>query len=253
MSDSSPSISGERSSENDTRLIKDIALQAGGVVVGVSNIEDWAEFVPVGYRPDDYLPSAKSVVVVGAKGPTSGAWRCPDSRVIEVNGYDFANDRAIHVVANYIEQDLGYYAMQAPTLPTAGHQPPMSMMLAAVLAGLGTRSFAANIILNPKYGLLYYSACVTSLALIPDPRLEQGVCPAPMCVATYRAIGKTPCMAACPKEEGGCLDGSIDEDGNIEEMYYDRERCTSRAMGSTLESEPTLVMTRSTSRFAAFR
>ena len=92
--------------------------------------------------------------------------------------------------------------MQAPTLPVAGHQPLMSMMLAAVLAGLGTRSFAANIILNPKYGLLYYSAALTTAELVPDEMLEQQVCPAPMCVATYRSIGKTPCMAACPADEG---------------------------------------------------
>ena len=37
-------------------------------------------------------------------------------------------------------------------------------------------------------------------------------------------------MAACPADEGGCLDGSIDEQGSIESVYYDRERCASRAM-----------------------
>ena len=66
-----------------------------------------------------------------------GAWQCPDSRVMEVNGYDFANDRAVHVISDYIEREFGFYAMQAPSLPTGGHQPPASMMLAAVLAGLG--------------------------------------------------------------------------------------------------------------------
>ncbi len=125
-------------SEEATRLVKETAIRAGGTVVGIAPVPDWAEFVPEGYRPDDILPNAQSVVVVGARGPTAGAWKCPDSRLIEVNGYDFANDRAIHVVANFIEQEFGHYAMQAPSLPTAGHQPPMSMMLAAVLAGLGT-------------------------------------------------------------------------------------------------------------------
>ena len=51
-----------------------------------------------------------------------------------------------------------------------------------------------------------------------------------MCVQTYKHIGKTPCMAACPADEGGCLDGTIDKDGHIESVYYDRERCASRAM-----------------------
>ena len=110
----------------------------------------------------------------------------------------------------------------APALSVSGHQPVMSMMLAAVLAGLGTRSLAANIILNPTYGLLYYSACITTLELIPDPMLVQDVCPHPMCVATYRKIGKTPCTAACPSDDGGCLDGEIDEDGRIAYSYFDR-------------------------------
>ncbi len=205
-------------------------------MVGVAPVDRWDEFVPEGYRPRDILPGAKSVVVVGSRGPTMGAWRCPDARLMEINGYDFGNDRAIHIVANHIETQTGHYAMQAPTLPVAGHQPLMSMMLAAVLAGLGTRSFAANIILNPKYGLLYYSAAITTAQLAPDEMLEQMVCPAPMCVATYRNIGKTPCMAACPADEGGCLDGSIDEDGRIEEVYYDRERCSTRAMNFGINS-----------------
>ena len=88
-------------------------------------------------------------------------------------------------------------------------------MLAAVLAGLGTRSLAANIILNPKYGLLYYSACITTLEFEYDGVLEQDVCPHHMCVESYRRFGTTPCMAACPSDKGGCLDGSIDDDGRI--------------------------------------
>ncbi len=219
-----------------TEAIKSLALKVGGDVVGVAPVARWDAFVPEGYRPYDILPGAKSVVVVGSRGPTAGAWRSPDHRVMEVNGYDFGNDRAIHMVANYIEQELGYYAMQSPSLPTGGQQPLFSLMLSAVLAGLGTRSMAANIILNPKYGLLYYSATITTAELKVDEMLEQNVCPAPMCVATYRKIGKTPCLASCPSDEGGCLDGSIGEDGEIEEMYYDRERCVSRAMNFGINS-----------------
>jgi epoxyqueuosine reductase QueG len=155
---------------------------------------------------------------------------------MEVNGYDFRNDAAIHRVADIIESEYGHQAIQAPGLPTGGHLPPMSMMLSAVLAGLGTRSLAANIILNPKYGLLYYSACITTLELEFDHMLEQDVCPHQMCVQTFRRFGKTPCMAACPADEGGCLDGSIDDQGRIESSYYDRERCVSRAMNFGINS-----------------
>jgi epoxyqueuosine reductase QueG len=153
-----------------------------------------------------------------------------------MSGYDFANDRAIHVVADFIESRYAHYAIQAPGLPVGGHQPTFSMMLAAVLAGLGTRSFAANIVLNPKYGLLYYSACITTLELPCDPMLEQNVCPHPMCVQVYKHGGKTPCQMACPSDDGGCLSGTIDEQGQIESVYYDRERCVSRAMNFGINS-----------------
>ena len=210
--------------------IKAVAVGFGADVVGIAPAKRWDDFVPEGYRPYDLLPGAKSVIVVGTRGPSAGAWRSPNPRVMEVAGLDFANDRAIAALTGWVETETGHLAIQAPGLPVAGHQPPFSYMLAAVLAGLGTRSLAANIILNPRYGLLYYSACITKLDLPADSMLEQDVCPAPMCVATYKHIGRTPCMAACPADDGGCLDGTIGEDGRIEEAYYDRERCVSRAM-----------------------
>lgn len=219
-----------------TEQIKQFALSAGAIVVGVADPRAWEEHVPEGHRPYDILPGARSVVVVGARGPTAGAWRSPNHRLMEVNGYDFRNDAAIHRVADVIESEYDHQAIQAPGLPTGGHLPPMSMMLSAVLAGLGTRSLAANIILNPKYGLLYYSACITTLELEVDRMLEQDVCPHQMCVQTFRRFGKTPCMAACPAEDGGCLDGAIDEQGRIESSFYDRERCVSRAMNFGINS-----------------
>ena len=222
--------------EPRTQQIKQFALDTGADVVGIADARAWEEHVLDGHRPYDILPGAQSVIVVGSRGPTSGAWRSPNHRVMEVNGYDFRNDAAIHRIADMIEKEFDHQAIQAPGLPTGGHLPPMSMMLSAVLAGLGTRSLAANIILNPKYGLLYYSACITTLEFEYDGMLEQDVCPHHMCIESYRRFGTTPCMAACPSAEGGCLDGAIDADGRIEYSYYDRERCVSRAMNFGINS-----------------
>ena len=233
---SAVAIAEQDNQTGQAQRIKQVALDTGADVVGIAAVGAWDEHVPENRRPADILPNAKSVVVVGRRGPTAGAWRSPDHRVMEVNGYDFRNDVAVHAVADFIENEFHHYAIQAPGLPAAGHQPPFSMMLAAVLAGLGTRSLAANIILNPRYGMLYYSACITTLPLPADAMIEQDVCPHPMCVISFRKYGKTPCLAACPVEEGGCLDGSIDEDGRIESSYYDRERCTSRAMNFGINS-----------------
>lgn len=165
---------------------------------------------------------------------------------MEITGYDFRENVAIHVMCDYIENTFGYQAIHAPSLPTAGHTPPMSMMLAAVLAGLGTRSLAANIILHPDYGLLYYAALITTMPLTPDHPLETAVCPSPPCVEMYRKLGTTPCLAACPVSEGGCLDGDIDADGQIASSYYDRERCTSRSMNfgiSTVQKSLVQIVT----------
>ena len=223
--------------EDQTRRVKEIAIDAGIDVVGIAPVERWEEeAAPEGHRPADILPGARSVVVLGARGPTAGAWKCPDHRFMEVNGYDFRNDVVAHIVSDFIEKEFDHYAIMAPGLSVSGHQPVISMMLAAVLAGLGTRSLAANIILNPKFGLLYYSACITTLELTADPMIEQNVCPHPMCVATYRKIGKTPCTAACPSDDGGCLDGELDENGEISYSYFDRERCSSRAMNFGINS-----------------
>lgn len=210
--------------------LKEVGRKGGALVVGVAAADAFNEYVPEGHRPVDILPGAKSVVVAGNQGPTAAAWHSPDHRVMEITGYDFRENVAIHVMCDYIEREHGYRALQAPSLPTAGHHPPMSMMLAAVLSGLGTRSLAANIILNPEYGLLYYAALVTSLPVEPDHVLEKDACPSPHCVQMYQRLGTTPCLASCPKEEGGCLDGSLDEDGRIAESYYDRERCHARSM-----------------------
>ncbi len=109
--------------ESRTQQIKQYALDAGADVVGIANPQAWEEHVPDGHRPYDILPGAQSVIVVGSRGPTSGAWRSPDHRVMEVNGYDFRNDAAIHRVADMIEQEFDYQAIQAPGLPTGGHLP----------------------------------------------------------------------------------------------------------------------------------
>ncbi len=212
-----------------TERIKAAGLANGAVVVGVAAASAFNEYVPVGHRPEDFLPGARSVVVAGSLGPSNAAWQSPNRRLMEITGYDFRENVAALVMGDLIEDEYRYYAIQAPALPTSGQHPPMSMMLCAVLAGLGTRSVAANIILNPTYGLLYYAAVVTTMPLTPDHQLEENVCPARSCVRLYEQEGRTPCMAVCPADDGGCIDATI-EDGQITSSYFDRERCSTRAM-----------------------
>lgn len=208
--------------------LKDTGLKAGATVVGIAAANAFNAYVPVGHRPEDFLPGAKSVIVAGGDGPTAGAWHSPDHDVIENIGYDLRENVAVHVMADLIEREYDHYAIQAPSRDVSGHTPPLSMMLAAVLAGLGTHSLAANIILHPEYGMLYYAALITTLPLEPDHVLEQDVCPAPSCVKMWERFRTTPCLNACPASHGGCLDGKI-ENGKMVENFYNRERCHTRA------------------------
>lgn len=212
-----------------TDRLKEVGLAGGATVVGVADPKAFNEYVPKGHRPEDLMPGVQSVVVAGSLGPTSAAWQSPSRRLMEITGYDFRENVATIVMAQHIEEEHGYRAMQAPTLPTSGQYPPMSMMLAAVLAGLGTRAIAANIILHPEYGLMYYAATLTTMPLVPDHEMEENVCPARSCTLLYEKTGKTPCMAVCPADKGGCIDATID-DGEITSSYFDRERCSTRAM-----------------------
>src|SRR5262245_47930134 len=111
--------------------IKAIGRRAGARVVGIAAASAFDAHAPEGHRPADFLPGARSVVVAGGDGPTAGAWRCPDNRVMEITGYDLRENVAVHAMCDYIEREHGHYAVQAPSLPVHGHEPPMSMMHAA--------------------------------------------------------------------------------------------------------------------------
>jgi len=95
--------------------VKEVGRRAGARVVGIAAVEAFRAQVPEGYRPEDILPGARSVVVAGGDGPTAGAWRCPDHRVMEITGYDLRENVAVHAMCDFIETTLSYRAIQAPS------------------------------------------------------------------------------------------------------------------------------------------
>ena len=126
---SSPTVNtmNEVTLESRTEQIKQFALGAGANVVGVADPRAWEEHVPEGHRPYDILPGARSVVVVGSRGPTAGAWRSPNHRLMEVNGYDFRNDAAIqteaavrHVDNIWLDGFKRFIAKSPPVQNTSG-------------------------------------------------------------------------------------------------------------------------------------
>jgi epoxyqueuosine reductase QueG len=202
-----------------------VAAKSGALVSGVAATGAF-ENAPQGRRPDDLLPRAKSVFVVGGAQPRAGDWQSPNYQHMEVTT---TSDR-IHglalKMARIIEDQYGYYAVCIPPGVDQGQQPFMSISMAAELAGCGSRSLAGPV-LHPQYGFMYFGAVITTMPLPADGPSSIAACPAPECVTMYESEGVTPCTRVCPLESGGCLSGRI-EQGTFTKRQYDAARCSTR-------------------------
>jgi hypothetical protein len=205
--------------------IHDAALRAGAVVCGVADADAFDAHAPAGHRPADLLPGARAVVVVGGAQPRAGDWHA-SPWVLESMG---TTDRIHSVgrrIAQQIEHEFGFYALFVPPGVESGTNPFLSFMLAAELAGLGSRSLAGPL-LNREHGMLYWSAVITTAPLEPDRPEAEPACPAPACREMWERERTTPCLAVCPISAGGCLGGRL-ENGRAVRTEYDRDRCTTR-------------------------
>jgi len=212
--------------------IKSYTLTRVGVLVaGIACVKEINKYAPPGYRPDDILPRAKSVIVLGGTQPTRGSWRAPSKLLIETGPAGSTIQARAYGLSYWIEAKFNAEAVLScgwPSMggPYGGNVPWQSLKLHAEMAGLGKRSMMGNIILNPKYGFMYYGSVITTIDLRPDRPLEDKVCPDDSCVKMYHRQGTTPCIAACPF---GCISGEI-ENGEIKEARYERYRCAAACM-----------------------
>src|SRR5204862_344576 len=129
-------------------------------------------------------------------------------------------------LAQYIESELGYYAVYVPPGTASGDTPFLSFMLAAQLAGLGSKSLAGPV-LNREHGFMYWSAVITTAPLDADGPESSPACPAPACREMWDRERTTPCLATCPGSNGGCLSGKL-ENGRAVRTFYDAARCNTR-------------------------
>jgi epoxyqueuosine reductase QueG len=212
--------------EEAKQELQRFATQQGALVCGCADAGAFVGAAPEGHTPADLLPAAKSVIVVGGNPPRAGDWASPLVELQETMGTsDRINSLGLKV-AHFIESEFGYYALFVPPGVGKGNQPFLSVMLAAELAGCGSRSLAGPI-LHPRFGFLFYSAIITTLPFPADPPLENPSCPAPPCLEMWRQEGTTPCLRVCPIDDGGCLGGRIEGD-RFRDRRYDRARCTAR-------------------------
>ena len=211
--------------------IKKKGLSFGSRVAGIASVDSINRFAPEGHRPDDLLTGARSVIVLGGGEPTGGAWKSRTNRVMGSIGYSRNSlGSAARQLAYYIEERFGYYAAPIPSGNKIGHYPYISLKLCAEMAGLGSRSMAAGILLNSEYGLLYFNAAITTMELQADGPLAEPVCPHDSCVRLWEKKQTTFCLSSCPD----CLSGEI-QDGKIRWMEYRQDRCYPRAQTTAMD------------------
>jgi hypothetical protein len=209
-----------------TPRLKAAALKAGALVCGVADAAAFDSHAPAGHRPGDLLPGARTVVVVGGAQPRAGDWQATSPWVLQTMGTTERIQAVGRRLAQHIETELGYYALYVPPGTASGEAPFLSLMLAAELAGLGSRSLAGPI-LNREHGFMYWSAVITTAPLEVDGPEEVPACPAAPCREMWERQGTTPCLTVCPATDGGCLGGRL-EAGRAVRTHYDAARCHTR-------------------------
>ncbi|GAB4261335.1 MAG: hypothetical protein Kow0092_10820 [Deferrisomatales bacterium] len=212
--------------ESKEARIKQAARRLGADAVGIASAEAFRAYAPEGYRPEDLLRGARSVVALGKRRYTWGQWLSPNiDTVHRARAGQGGRDAAGYALATLIERDYGHPALFInPGMFDTGLVPVMSLKLSAELAGLGTRSLAGGVILSREHGLMGFVAVITTLPLEPDGPLEEPVCPDPVCVATYEKTGQTPCMGVCR-----AIDGEI-ENGRLKRVRWYMQLCATRAL-----------------------
>ena len=180
-----------------TTQLKTFALKSGATVCGVADAAAFNARAPEKQRPDDLLPGARSVVVVGGAQPREGDWAATSPWVMQTMGTTERIQGVGRRLAQYIESEFGYYALYVPPGTASGDTPFLSLMLAAELAGLGSKSLAGPV-LNRDHGFMYWSAVITTAPFEADAAEENPACPAPACREMWDRDRTTPCLATCP-------------------------------------------------------
>ena len=208
------------------KQLKSVALKSGATVCGIADAAAFDAHAPAKHRPGDLLPGARSVVVVGGAQPREGDWAATSPWVMQTMGTTERIQGVGRRLAQYIESELGYYALYVPPGTASGETPFLSLMLAAQLAGLGSRSLAGPV-LNRDHGFMYWSAVITTAPFEPDSAETTPACPASPCREMWDREGTTPCLRTCPSSDGGCLAGKL-ENGRAVQTFYDAARCHTR-------------------------
>jgi epoxyqueuosine reductase len=196
-----------KNSEKLTLETKEFARHHGADLVKIASASVLNNKAPVGHRPQDYLPDAKSVVVIAMRMFDPALDGLPDKRPLYTENFHFTSEE-LNICANKIGRFLLKEGFQSQPIfytrlyvkPSEREEEPdlnspslfdeMSFKHAAVESGMG--KFGLNrLLLTPEYGpRVRLLMVLTSAELLTDKKIERELCIPEEC--GYR------CVTACP-------------------------------------------------------
>jgi len=222
---------------NITTSIKEYILSEGADLVGIAPVGRF-EGAPVGHRPLDLLPTAKSVISFGMRLVDSvvdyqkylleAESRIPQRTrpgFLVANFYlelgHFVQDRELNLLACKAALELerqGFKSLPTPATQTgeelrlSNYFGFFSQRHAAVRAGLGEFGYN-NIVLNPEFGpRVRYGSVITEAEFDYDPLLSEKVCLRETC---------RKCLDACV---GSAI--TLKKDVDLEQVFIDTPAVT---------------------------
>ena len=180
-------------------------LDQGGVdIFGVADVSSFENAEP-GYRPQDILPTARSVLAYGIRMfrfpriETLGSDNIPEGRMEYTANFFIAAgimDHLSYRLAMFL-QDRGFQSISIPAGPPydgVGLRGIVSHKYAAELAGIGCRGLC-DLILTEKFGPRIRLSSLITEALLPVRRSEIGN----LC-EEHQNRCRFACVTACPVE-----------------------------------------------------
>lgn len=182
--------------------LKEMTMRLGADLFGVASADDFND-APLGHRPEDILPNAKSVIVLGMKMldaqtdilPTDGDFSGASPRQDMFKGHNtFLSqelDRVGYAIARFLETKSfkAFHQMASTGGTDRGYlMGLLSLKHMAVQAGLGVFG-RHSLLITPQYGpRVRLTAIVTDAELQPDTPIKKNFC----------KDCENPCISLCP-------------------------------------------------------
>ena len=197
--------------------ITKFAKDNGASMVGFAGVERFSS-APVGHRPTDFLPKAKTVICMGVSLPKrlvdweglmeksphmsdkDVRWEIESNHWYGRVGYESINIRLeqLGLMLSVYLEDRGHdslsfpatFAHHAPIMTKVpGYFAPLSHRHAAVLAGLGEFGYN-NLVITKQFGpRVRFMSVITEAELEQDELVDEPICIGEKCLACIKACG----------------------------------------------------------------